>query len=246
MPPNFNTASRPSWLVMPDSSEVYMAIFDRARVLSGGIMVGTAMFLPVLPAIQYEDDVYRYLLFLLFGASTIVHNALIWEAVVDYFFLALVTTIGVILITLLHSGVSVSFLLGRVPLLIASMSLFVEECSRRFGPNSRQRKKAPDPKLIPPDAGVVMDEQPVFLTLSHHSELLSHMYGGETRQYNASSQHSSEISLSNVGPGRLPSSCDSMVRIFWRDEPEGIARFKRGEERDDEESLNPDKGAWFW
>ncbi|KAI1802480.1 hypothetical protein F4811DRAFT_554839 [Daldinia bambusicola] len=209
-------------------------------------MVGAAMFLPVLPAIQYEDDFYRYLLFLLFGASTIVHNALIWKAVVDYFSLALVTTIGVILITLLHSGVSVSLLLGRIPLLIASMSLFVEECSRRFGPNSRERKKAPDPKLIPPDAGVDVDEQPAFLTLSHHSELLSHMYGGETRQYNASSQHSSEISLSNVGPGRLPSSCGSMVRIFWRDESESITEFKKSEELDDEESLNLNKGASFW
>ncbi|OTB14357.1 hypothetical protein K445DRAFT_23763 [Daldinia sp. EC12] len=220
-----------------------MARFDCIRVLSGGIMVGTAMFLPALPAFQYNDDFYRYLLFLGFGIATIVHNAFIWEAVVDYFVLALVTTIAVILITAFQSNVSVYCLLGRVPAFIALMSLFIEECARRFGQNSRQRKKVPDPKLIPPDAGVNVDGQSVSFTLSHRDELFSHIYGGETRQYNTPSLHSSDISLPNDGPGRLPSSCDSVIRGFWRDECESLSESQKGEEKDEEESLDPNKGA---
>lgn len=56
-PLTFNTASRPGRF---DYSEARMAEarFDRARVLSGGIMVGAAM---LLPAFQHEEAFYRYL-----------------------------------------------------------------------------------------------------------------------------------------------------------------------------------------
>ncbi|KAI1642412.1 uncharacterized protein F4817DRAFT_352921 [Daldinia loculata] len=214
------------------------ARFDRARVLSGGIMVGAAM---LLPAFQHEEAFYRYLILWLFGISTLVHNALIWEAVVNYFFLALATTVAVIFITIPHSNVSVSFLLGRAPLLIALMSLFVDDCSRRFNQNSHHRKKARDPKLIPPGAESDVDGHSFFM-LGPHDELFSHMNGGEMRQYNAPSQHSSEISLSNLGPGRLPSSCGSMIRDFWRDDLNGCKK----EEGQGEKSPDLNKAVSFW
>ncbi|KAI8965883.1 hypothetical protein F5Y11DRAFT_259811 [Daldinia sp. FL1419] len=219
-----------------------MAGLDCVKVLSKGIMVGAAMFLPVF---QHEDPLYRYLILWLFGISTFVHNALIWEAVVDYFFMALVVIVTVILITIPRSNISIYFLLGRIPLLIALMSLFVEECSRRFNQNGRRRRKAPDPKLIPPDDEVDMDKHPVLSMLNDRGELLSHMTGGEMGQYTAPSQHSSEISLSNIGPGRLPSSCGSMVRNFWHDESESLLEYKRGEELEDRNDPDPSKDASF-
>ncbi|KAI1653027.1 hypothetical protein F4813DRAFT_394058 [Daldinia decipiens] len=231
---------------MLDYSEARMAkvMFDRIRVVSGGIMVGAAM---LLPAFQHEEAFYRYLILWLFGISTLVHNALIWEAVVNYFFLALATIVAVIFVTTPHSNVSVSFLLGRVPLLIALMSLFVEDCSRRFNQNSRYRKKAQDPKLIPPGAESDVDGHSFFM-LGPHDELFSHMNGGGMRQYNASSQHSSEISLSNLGPGRLPSSCDSMIRDFWR---EDLNMCKKEEGQGEESPESPEspglnKAVLFW
>ncbi|KAI0848962.1 hypothetical protein F5Y00DRAFT_262119 [Daldinia vernicosa] len=217
------------------------ARFDRVRMLSGGIMVGAAM---LLPAFQHEEAFYRYLILWLFGISTFVHNALIWEAVVNYFFLALVMIVAVIFIMIPHSDVSASFLLGRVPLLISLMSLFVEDCSRRFNQNNRHRKKAQDPKLVPPGADSDMDGRSFFM-LGHRDELFSHMNGGEIRQYNASSQHSSDISLSNLGPGRLPSSCDTMIRDFWRDESGSLNECEKGEGQG-EESPDLNKVVSFW
>ncbi|KAI0116973.1 hypothetical protein F4814DRAFT_459216 [Daldinia grandis] len=229
------------WIPIPPAAPMAEARFNCVRVLSGGIMVGAAM---LLPAFQHEEPFYQYLILCLFGISTFVHNTLIWEAVVNYFFLALATTVAVIFITIPHSSVSVSFLLGRTPLLISLMSLFVENCSRRFNQNSRYRKKAHDLKLIPPGVESDTDGRSLHV-LGHHDELFSYMNGGEMRQYNVLSQHSSEISLSNLGPGRLPSSCDSMIRDFWRDESGSLSECKK-EERQGEKRPDLNKTVSFW
>lgn len=50
------------------------------------------------------------------------------------------------------------------------------------------------------------------------SDLFAYMDGGEIADYHTPSQTSSDISLSNVGSGKLPSSCDTMTRTFWPDD----------------------------
>ncbi|KAI2465076.1 hypothetical protein F4781DRAFT_435808 [Annulohypoxylon bovei var. microspora] len=74
----------------------------------------------------------------------------------------------------------------------------------------------PDSRFIPPDGGSEVDEHSIHM-LGIVDEYFAHMDGGQGEQYHTPSQVSSDISLSNAGPGRLPPSCDTMTRTFWPD-----------------------------
>ncbi|KAI0842918.1 hypothetical protein F5Y06DRAFT_76672 [Hypoxylon sp. FL0890] len=186
------------------------------RVPSRGFMIGAAIFFPA--TLHLDNAFYRYLVLCTFSISTIIHIACNWEAVRRYFFLALVTIAMPSVVTLPFSEGSVPLLLGRLPILIMLMGLFIEEYSRRFMPNSRNWERAPDPRLSPSAADYKAGGEYILLPPGLHDELVVHMYGGERDQYRAPSQVSSEISLSTVGSGRLPSSCDTMTRAFWCNE----------------------------
>ncbi|KAI0102320.1 hypothetical protein F4776DRAFT_493019 [Hypoxylon sp. NC0597] len=202
------------------------------RVLVQGIMIGGALFFPA--ALQYEDTFYQYLALCIFFISTVFHIALNWKVVSRYFLLALVTIAMLFsIVTLPYSEGSIPLLLGGLSILVMLMGLFIEEYFRCFAPNSRYWERAPDHQLLPTDAGSDA-EKPVPLTPGRRDELLVHMNGGEKNQYSASSQVSSEISLSNIGSGRLPSSCDTMTRAFWHDDE--IEDRKRGREDEERES----------
>ncbi|KAI0382073.1 hypothetical protein F5Y04DRAFT_57427 [Hypomontagnella monticulosa] len=184
-----------------------------SRVLSRGTMIGTSI---LAPAFRHEDAFYRYLNLCIFAISTLVHNALNWEAVIRYFFLALVTVALSILLTLPYDSMSVSFLLDRGPILIMLMSVLIEEYSSRFTPNIRPRRGAPTSELVLTDTD--FDGVQYWLSsMPNRDELLAHMNGGERERYHTASQVSSDISLS-TSPGTLPSSCDSIIRSFWREE----------------------------
>ncbi|KAI1406835.1 hypothetical protein F5Y13DRAFT_148841 [Hypoxylon sp. FL1857] len=206
------------------------------RVASRGFMIGAAIFSPA--TLQHENAFYRYLVLYILSISTVIHIAFNWEAVRRHFFLALVTIAMPSIVMVPYSEGSVQLLLGRLPILIMSMSLFVEffeEYSRRFTPNTRHWGRAPDPRLLQLDADSEAEGEPVPLTPGRHDELLAHMNGGERDQYRAPSQVSSEISLSTVGSGRLPSSCDTRIRAFWCDAlVEGHERRRENEEREDQ------------
>ncbi|OTA86771.1 hypothetical protein M434DRAFT_147732 [Hypoxylon sp. CO27-5] len=215
----------------PEAHEAHGPIFEHIRrVPIRGIMIGAALFFPA--AIQYEHSFYQYLALCIFFISTVFHIAFNWKVVRRYFFLALVTIAMFSIVTLPCPLGSVPLLLGRLPILVMLMSLFIEECYRCFIPNSRHWERAPDQRLLPTDANSEAEGEPVPLTPRGREELLVHMNGGERIQYSASSQVSSDISLSNVGPGRLPPSCDTIIRPFWYgEEVEDHERRREHEER---------------
>lgn len=68
------------------------------------------------------------------------------------------------------------------------------------------------------------------------------MNGGELEPYQAPSQISSDISLS-AGHGKLPSSCDSMMRSFWPDElvQEGEIRKENGDKKVEDKQGSPER-----
>ncbi|KAI1394231.1 uncharacterized protein F4822DRAFT_42168 [Hypoxylon trugodes] len=177
--------------------------------VSRGLMTGAAIALSVF--IHHENTFYQSLAFYIFAVSLILFNVLNREAVMRHFYLALVTVVVPALITLPRFEISVSFLLGRVPILLMAMSLLVEEYSRRFVLNSHHWERAPD---VPPDA-IPADEHGGFrMYTGNGDELFAHMNGGERYQYHA---QSSDISLS-TRTGRLPSSADTIIHSFWNGE----------------------------
>ncbi|OTB02329.1 hypothetical protein M426DRAFT_198751 [Hypoxylon sp. CI-4A] len=182
------------------------------KVFPRGIMIGSAAILGAI--VPYEDLIYRYLALGIFATSTIIHCALNWKAIARHFLLALVTTVipGLVM----APEFSISFLLGRVPILIMLMIMVAEYYSRIPMLDDNLWIRAPDARLIPPDAYSDMDKQPRILMLRRDEELFRHMNGGDEEQYHAPSQVSSEISLSVEEDGILPSSCDTMIRNnFW-------------------------------
>ncbi|KAI1461747.1 hypothetical protein F4805DRAFT_413219 [Annulohypoxylon moriforme] len=175
------------------------------RVASRGSMIGAAILISAIA--QYENSFYRLLVSCVFMVGTFVHVLLNWQAVKRYFFLALIGIMLPGLITLPYSKASIPLLFDRLPILIMLMGLFIEEFSRLL------RCLMPDPRLVPPDVVSKPDEDSVPPILGHDKDLFAHMDGGEMEQYNTPSQASSDISLSNVGPGKLPSSCDTMTHL---------------------------------
>ncbi|KAI1106646.1 hypothetical protein F4804DRAFT_330063 [Jackrogersella minutella] len=167
---------------------------DNTRVLSRGIMVGAAFILSAFA--QYEDAFYQNLIFFIFAISTSTHIILNWEAFKRYFFLALITVFVPTLVTLPYPQGSMSSLLHRLPILIMTMNLLIEEYYRRFTDNRHwERDRIPDPGLVPPDAESEVEEYPIIPMSGQSDELLVYMNGGEREQYQAPSQVSSDISL---------------------------------------------------
>ncbi|KAI2633706.1 hypothetical protein GGS26DRAFT_58308 [Hypomontagnella submonticulosa] len=186
-------------------------LISASRVLSRGILIGTSL---IASAFRHEDAFYRHLNLCTFAISALVYNALNWEAVVRYLFLALVTVALPILLMLPHSDITVLFLLDRSPILIMLISVFIEEYSSRFTPNIPYQRRALATELGLTDTdfdgvGHWFSSMP-----NNRDEFLAHMNGGEREPYRVPSQVSSDISLPN-SPGTLPSSCDSIIRSFW-------------------------------
>ncbi|KAI1090737.1 hypothetical protein F5B19DRAFT_305703 [Rostrohypoxylon terebratum] len=180
-----------------------------ARVLSRGIMIGAAIFLPAV--VRYENIIFRLLVFCLFTIATSAHIAFNWAAVKRYYFFALVIVILPVSVMLPYSQTSIYLLLDRVPILIAVTGLCIEEFSRLL------RLLMADSRFEPPDVNPEPNEDLNIHILDRNDDLFVHMDGGENAEYNTPSHSSSDISLSNVGSGRLPSSCDTMTRMFWSD-----------------------------
>ncbi|KAI4868712.1 hypothetical protein F4820DRAFT_103259 [Hypoxylon rubiginosum] len=198
---------------MASQLEMFGAGFGRAsRVLSRGIMVGSAL---VLRAMQHEGTFYQYLIISIFFISTLVHNALNWKAVVRHFFLAFVVVVIPILLTLPHSHIWLSFQPSRISIVLMVMSLFIEEYSRLVSPHSRHWERAPSQRRALLETDLEVNNRAVIFMNNGHGDLLLHTNGGGGRQYHPPSQASSEISLTTSAPGRLPSSCDTVVRGFW-------------------------------
>ncbi|KAI0890724.1 uncharacterized protein GGS22DRAFT_17701 [Annulohypoxylon maeteangense] len=192
------------WLAATDTKLGHLC-----RVLSRGFMIGTAILLPVVT--QYENSFYRFLVSCIFMVATFAHFAFNWEGVKRYALFALATMFLSGLATVPFSKASVPLLLDRLPILIMMTGLWIEEIPRLF------KRLMTDPRFVPPDVGSEPDRDPVLPTLDHDKELFAHMDGAEREQFNTLSQVSSDISLSHVGSGKLPSSCDTMTRAFWPD-----------------------------
>ncbi|KAI0898646.1 hypothetical protein F4806DRAFT_368334 [Annulohypoxylon nitens] len=101
--------------------------------------------------------------------------------------------------------------------------------------DSLHRNLMADARFEPPDANPEPDED---LNIHIHdrndeSDLFAYMDGGGIADYHTPSQASSDISLSNVGSGKLPSSCDTMTRTFW---PDGLDQNHEYEEENRHDS----------
>ncbi|KAI2615637.1 hypothetical protein GGR54DRAFT_260311 [Hypoxylon sp. NC1633] len=190
------------------------------RVFSGGIMIGAALFLLVL---TWDNSSYRDLSLWIFVTSTFVYNVLQWEAVVKYFNLALLAvTVFVLVALLLGFEISAIGLLRLVPVCIASTSFLIGDFSRCRIRHNRYRERTPSAGPVPSDVNPKLYGTPFHSVQSDRNELVIHMNGGVDNSYHEPSQGSSEMSLSSVESGSLPSSLDSNTRgFFW---PERRAR----------------------
>ncbi|OTA69300.1 hypothetical protein K449DRAFT_428740 [Hypoxylon sp. EC38] len=207
-----------------EAHEAHGPIIGRIRrVPVRGIMIGAALFFPA--ALQHEHSFYQYLALCIFSISTVFHIAFNWK-----------------IILLLSPGYDCyvfnrhTTLFGLRPYIVQRGEILTSishvELLRCFIPNNRHWERAPDQRLLPTYADSEAEGEPIPLTPRGRDELLVHMNGGERIQYSASSQVSSDISLSNVGPGRLPSSCDTIIRPFWYgEEVEDHERRREHEER---------------
>ncbi|KAI5867050.1 hypothetical protein GGS23DRAFT_303242 [Durotheca rogersii] len=192
-------------MTISDHLEAYEARFGHAgKVLSQGTMFGAAVY----PAIRQDGVFYRYIAICVFCISALIYYSLNRRAVARHFFLALFAVVVPAIVLVPYSGTSISVLLGRVPFLVAMMSVFIEECSRHIPRDAGPRQRNPEPRRMPSPGSFYTYDQ-------DRDALLAHMNGGHRARYTPPSQGSSE-DLSLPGEfGSLPSSCDTMTRSFF-------------------------------
>ncbi|CAJ2500948.1 Uu.00g038010.m01.CDS01 [Anthostomella pinea] len=204
---------------------VHPRIERHGKALSQGAMIGTAIAFPV---VQNQGRFYYYLTLSIFLLSTLIYNALMWRAVVRYFFLSLVVVGGPPTILLVNPDVSMTSSAAHIPLLIMLMSLVIHEFSRlqlrplggwHLLPESSpgtpgsflSRSLLLDKGLLDVES---QDEYMSNAPFDHKNPLLDFMEA--TAEHDRlPSQRSSDITLSSGEPGSLPSSWGSSVRNFF-------------------------------